>query len=55
MFHLNPDLAKTVYCVILQFSQMQDNEFLQNLTHFIREIFNILEDFRILVFFFKSR
>ena len=54
VFHLNPDLAKTVYRVILKFLQMQDDEFLQNLTHFIREIFNILEDFRILVVFFKK-
>ena len=54
MFHLNPDSAKTVYRVILKFSQMQDDEFLQNLTQFIREIFNILEDFRILVVFFKK-
>ena len=54
MFHLNPNLAKTVYRGILKFSQMQDDEFLQNLTQFIREIFNILEDFRILVVFFKK-
>ena len=54
VFHLNPDLAKTVYRVILKFSQMQDDEFLQNLTQFIREIFNILEDFRILVVFLKK-
>ena len=43
-----------VYCMILQFSQMQDNEYLQFLAHFIREIFNILEDFQILVIFFKK-
>ena len=38
---------KTVYCMILQISQMQDNEYLQKLNHFIRGIFHILEDFQI--------